>query len=537
MSETLSDQRLAGVVPMDMRPKTPTKERTDTVPPVTRKRQLGHIFDFGDSNAPPPLKLVRKDDKGINPLTKALDEHLKEEEALWAAKRKMLRLTAKALDAALVAANNKHEEAIATILKEKFAPILKELAVGGPEKPPKVRTENAKTKKEDQRPTDAKDKAAKEPTRGRSVPPVPTRAASRPRTGKATWAEVAKDPQPQATAASKDWTVVGSKQEKKRGASKAPPAALRAFIRLPEDHPWRNMTAVGVRKEMANITGMSLARITEAKEVRTGWSIKVDNAEAMKYLTAPIPAYAREGLKIEREEEWHAYFVPKVPRTFRDLTGEKPISHIVANEAQAKAKAKEPPQICKPAANNTIGGTQDWIVVFREKVKEGFRLFGASGPAKEMHRSPSIHQCSGCWGYHDQGVCNKEERCGQCGNKAHGACDKPPQCANCLGPHKSESKLCKARPEIEKGKIRRPTKAQLKGIKKLGLASYEAAHGQDNKARGKTKEPAAKTGATPDKEATETAQRQEVEQNKTSPNPPQNKGEEQATETNDVMEE
>ncbi|KAL7782305.1 hypothetical protein V8C37DRAFT_118126 [Trichoderma ceciliae] len=477
MNTAPGDKRLAGEVPMDMRPKTPTKSTgastdVDVIPPVTMKRSLGQAFKFDTQNGILPLKLMRKDQG--SQLARALKNHLEEEEALWAAKRKMLELTAKALDSALNEAKTKQEKAFADILEGRLAPVLKELAVGGLENPPKIKRNDGNERKDAQAPKTTEQAAQKQPTRDRPVPLIPTRAATRPQQGAATWAEVAKDPHTQ-TISNKDWTVVGSKGNKGSGAKKAPPPTLRAYIRLPEEHPWRNMTAAGVRKEMASITGMSLARITEAKEVKTGWAIRVNNEDAMNYLMAPIPAYERHGLLIERDEEWHAYFIPRVPRTFRDLNGESPIDQMVANEAQAKSKAKEPPRICKAATNNPNSSTQDWVVVFRDKVKEGFRLFGTSGPAKAMHKSTSVHQCSNCLGFHDQGVCNREGRCDNCGDKVHGECTKPPQCTNCLGPHKSNSTLCKARPVTVKGKIGRPTKAQLKGIRKLGLASYNAA--------------------------------------------------------------
>lgn len=513
MSTAPGDKRLAGEVPMDMRPKTPTKSTgatidVDVLPPVTTKRSLGQAFKFEVPGRPPPLKLVRKDQG--SQLVRALKDHLEEEEALWAAKKKMLELAAKAFDNALNSAQTKHEKAFADILEERIAPVLKELAVGGTGKPPKTRQDNGNEKKEAHAPADKELNARKQPTRDGPVPPIPTRATARPQQGKATWAEVAKDPHPQATVA-KNWTVVGSKEKRGSGAKRTPPPTLRAYIRLPEKHPWRNMTAAGVRKEMASITGMSLARITEAKEVKTGWAIRVNNEDAMSYLTAPIPAYERHGLTIERDEEWHAYFVPRVPRTFRDLNGENPIDNMVANEAQAKAKAKEPPRICKPATDHPNSSTQDWVIVFREKVKDGFRLFGSSGPAKAMHKSNTVHQCSNCLGFHDQGVCNREGRCDTCGGKVHGECTSPPQCTNCLGPHKSNSNLCKARPTAEKGKINRPSKAQLKGIRKLGLANYNAAHAhtprppkemettKEASASGKAKEDAPPKASTPEK--------------------------------------
>ncbi|KAL7917743.1 hypothetical protein ACQKWADRAFT_331709 [Trichoderma austrokoningii] len=263
------------------------------------------------------------------------------------------------------------------------------------------------------------------------------------------------------------------------------------------------MTAAGVRKEIAGITNMSLARITEAKEVRSGWSLRMNNEEAMKYLLAPHPAYERHMLRVEREEEWHAYFVTRVPATFRDLTGERPIGPMVAAEAQAKAKAKEPPKICKPAVNDAGKTTQDWIIVFREKVKEGFRIFGTSGPAREMLSAPTPQQCNGCFGWHRQGVCSRQEICKRCSKPEHGNCDDFPQCINCLGPHEADSSLCKARPTTEKGEVKRPTKTQLRGIKKLGLASFEAAHpkGKRKQAGGEDKAPtterAASTTANP----------------------------------------
>ncbi|KAL7939933.1 hypothetical protein V8C42DRAFT_339098 [Trichoderma barbatum] len=187
-------------------------------------------------------------------------------------------------------------------------------------------------------------------------------------------------------------------------------------------------------------------------------------------------AVAVKGISIEEEQEWKTFLVKGVPKSFTNTSGTQDTDTLIPKEAQIGAKAKIPPARCVKAPFGETDATANWFISFTEEVKKGFRVF-FSAPAEEWERKARVIQCSNCQSFHGPGFCDRQTRCESCGKPSQfhqeETCQRPAQCANCLGPHKSDSIFCKARPKIVEGAISRPTREQMQSIKKLGFESFK----------------------------------------------------------------
>ena len=254
----------------------------------------------------------------------------------------------------------------------------------------------------------------------------------------------------------------------------------RIFIRVPPDHEWKKMSAIGAKQELVRKLKLNGNELTDFRAVRSGFAFRTRNQDTRAHILATGPTNTDANLKFEEARIWKTFIVRQVEKFYRDATGTHPTDALVAGEAQAAANATRPPVACRKA---NFGDTKDtccYYISFDEELKDGFRLFGNSAQAETYIEKPKVIQCTRCLGFHGERNCTRTERCINCGKPAasHQSgdatnCASPSQCANCRGAHKADSMGCHARPVVKNGALSHPNKNQRARIRELGQKEFE----------------------------------------------------------------
>lgn len=222
--------------------------------------------------------------------------------------------------------------------------------------------------------------------------------------------------------------------------------------------------------------------IPDITPTASGWAIIPRNREAhdtlMKEDNRAKICTAMQCVALDKQQLWHSYLVPAVPRTLRGLTGPIEVDNgTVGHEAEIQTGC--PPVRCKAVRSNDIESL--WLISFLKPVKQ-FTLFGASmrsrlAPPRVVVR----HHNPGCQGYCNPLRCKLHARCNRCGietnRHAEGIdteCTAAPSCANCHGPYHAGHKGCPARPTVSDGRLRPIPKARLHEIRSAAHATRRA---------------------------------------------------------------
>ena len=104
---------------------------------------------------------------------------------------------------------------------------------------------------------------------------------------------------------------------------------------------------------------------------------------------------------------------------------------------------------------------------------------------KEIHKRSIIQRHDpGCQGYCNAARCTRVARCAHCGDRTdrhqgqHGdSCPHKAMCANCHGPHPASHSNCPAAPRRVHGHISKPTKTELKAIRRAGRIAHKHLYG------------------------------------------------------------
>ena len=243
-----------------------------------------------------------------------------------------------------------------------------------------------------------------------------------------------------------------------------------------------------LRQELCKATGLSLADIPQITPTRTGWAINPADLTTRDLLTSQknTETITRilQGTAVKQPETWYNYAVPGVPTTIHQLLGGViNTAGLVAEEVVAQTKAK--PVSCRPSRHgaNPLTGRITWVVSFRTPVRP-FRLFNASELSNLIERRAQITRHDlGCQGYCNPARCNRYARCGTCSTRVDqhdgpvGAnCTQEARCANCHGPFPAGHEHCPAAPRRKDGKVLRPTRADLRAIRRHGERNFQAAN-------------------------------------------------------------
>ena len=301
--------------------------------------------------------------------------------------------------------------------------------------------------------------------------------------GRRSWADVARDPQISDRGSSRPLNLAKSRPNppaKPKEDSRIFIAISNPVMRLQQPSPFAVRQAI-----CKSIVGLTLKDIPTASRINTGWAIAPANetirARLLTQENQELLVRALDGDAVRIPERWINYAVQGVPSSFRALDGtEVPTTTQLVEEEVCSQTGKQPVS-CRPSRHGANQhGLTTWIVSYKEPVRS-FRLFGTSQFSKEIHKHATIQRHNpGCQGYCNAARCTRIARCAHCGDRTDrhqgqygDSCAHKAMCANCHGPHSAGHTNCPAAPRRVNGHITKPTKTELKAIRRAGKIAQQ----------------------------------------------------------------
>ena len=301
--------------------------------------------------------------------------------------------------------------------------------------------------------------------------------------GRRSWADVARDPQISDRGGSRPLNPARSRP----GPPAKPKEDNRIFIaisnpamRLQQPSPFAVRQAI-----CKSIGGITLRDIPTASPINTGWAITPASQKIRDQLmiqeNQELILRALDGDAVRIPERWINYAVQGVPSSFRTLGGtEIPTTTQLVEEEVCSQTGKQPVSCRASRHGANQRGLTTWIVSYKEPVRS-FRLFGTSEFSKVINKHPTIRQHNpGCQSYCNPACCTRVSRCVHCGDRTDrhqgqygDNCPHNARCANCHGPHPASHSNCPAAPRRVYGHITKPTKNELKAIRRAGKIAHQ----------------------------------------------------------------
>jgi hypothetical protein len=301
--------------------------------------------------------------------------------------------------------------------------------------------------------------------------------------GRRSWADVARDPQISDRGGSRPLIPARPRPNppaKPKEDNRIFVAISNPAMRLQQPSPFAVRQAI-----CKSIAGLTLKDIPAASPINTGWAITPANENIRGRLLTQenqeLLVRALDGDAVRTPERWINYAVQGVPSSFRTLDGtELPTTTQLVEEEVCSQTGKQPVSCRTSRHGANQHGLTTWIVSYKEPVRS-FRLFGTSQFSKEIHKHPTIQRHNpGCQGYCNAARCTRVARCAHCGDRTDrhqgqygDSCAHKAMCANCHGPHPASHTNCPAAPRRVNGHITKPTKTELKAIRRAGRIAQQ----------------------------------------------------------------
>lgn len=275
----------------------------------------------------------------------------------------------------------------------------------------------------------------------------------------------------------------------KRAEQEPPKEDKRLFLRIGQEHQWRKLSPVTIKKMVTERAGVAPSAIIAMTQVRSGLAMECASDALRETILRVGPSFNKEDITIEPASDWTSVIVPHVPLYIRTMSGRIEVTRDMVM-AECQANCGVTPVQVRPNYVKIGQYSTSWIVHFKQvPANLKFRLFDESGPALPFSRRRPIEQCQRCWGFHSTRNCVKGLRCDKCsGTHEKAECKANiPKCANCAGPHEATNPDCMARPSRQYGQITPRTPAELRIIRQRGQRDFKAALLQ-SEAKGKAPE-------------------------------------------------
>ncbi|KHJ33952.1 putative eka-like protein [Erysiphe necator] len=246
----------------------------------------------------------------------------------------------------------------------------------------------------------------------------------------------------------------------------------RIFLRLPQEHEWRNLSPAGIREIVVKKLAISIATIGRIKPVNTGFALSPCSNDAREKILEAQHGLFMSGAKLEPATNWVSVIVPTVPTYIRTLLGKIEVNKIMLADEIERVSSVRPSFLKLYGHNNPAAPHRTWMALFAKAPKPGFRVFDESGLVMIHKKKKPLAFCKRCNGHHPSKNCSRASSCGNCGSTMHteDICMAVTKCKNCGGPHRSDSRRCLARPT----RSGIPTKEQLKSYRQAGEREFQA---------------------------------------------------------------
>ena len=271
----------------------------------------------------------------------------------------------------------------------------------------------------------------------------------------------------------------------------------RIFIRLPENSPLKTSHPFNVLKRVRDSLGDKADLVKIVQRTRTGFAI-VPTSLSNKTLLLQQAEKLREDLKADKVEEnstWSYVLLPSVPKILTDAEGPTAVDLEMVKTEIRIVTGEAPLSVRWTKATEHSEKEGAIVAAFPKNPPTPFRIFCDGPYSRRLHpnKNTELLQCTNCLKWHRSPThtpqrCWSESRCVRCGEKTrlHSStpCQKDPRCANCTGAHCANDTSCPAKPNVQEGRLLKPTKKQLHAIRRTaGMEGIETAgalnQGQD----------------------------------------------------------
>jgi hypothetical protein len=218
--------------------------------------------------------------------------------------------------------------------------------------------------------------------------------------------------------------------------------------------------------------------VIAAQAISTGIALRPRNPEVRDRLLAEKSKLLDllHATTVERPQKWVSYVLQGCPQRVATGLGNWVVMNAQLVKDEVRTQAKQEPIDCRPSKHQTDGPEATWIVSFTQPVKEPFKLFDASQPARRIVKKSPPVQCGKCWEFHDERGCRRRPICGNCAEPTHEGqgCKGGTRCALCRGPHPATDPSCPVLPARRNGDYVRLTKEQRTAARQVGERAFQA---------------------------------------------------------------
>ncbi|CCU82985.1 EKA-like protein [Blumeria hordei DH14] len=225
-----------------------------------------------------------------------------------------------------------------------------------------------------------------------------------------------------------------------------------------QDAPfWRNLSPAGIREAVAQLTNATQAAIEHVYRVPTGFALRAKNKESRQALLNAAESFLPIGGRLEEASELVALQISTVPVAIHTLLG------------------RAIPVKVRPHGKTRLDAPyKSWLAHFKNGAapRQRFHLFDNSGVAVPHKPRQTVQQCKRCLQFHGTRGCARAQACWNCTSTMHSTdeCRSHIKCRNCGVPHRSDSRVCLARP-IKSGPVSREQLANIRIASQRELAA------------------------------------------------------------------
>lgn len=255
----------------------------------------------------------------------------------------------------------------------------------------------------------------------------------------------------------------------------------RIFVRLDENHPARSASPYAIRQVLRDKLGETVASlIHDVSRVQSGLAILPQTPLGEQILNNNVSGIqkALEGSHVDVEDKWAVFVIPDVPRSYTAFDKDPVVvtEETALEEFKIQVPGVQPIKFywSKKSTDQTVGTL---VVAVSEaeagKIPFKIQLFSHKTIIKRKHAKITLERCDRCWDMHNPRNCTRTSRCRLCASTAHLTADHPAEdnarrCCNCDGPHPADHTGCSALPRVERGQVVRPSRSQVKAMRKIG---------------------------------------------------------------------
>ncbi|KHJ33588.1 putative eka-like protein [Erysiphe necator] len=160
----------------------------------------------------------------------------------------------------------------------------------------------------------------------------------------------------------------------------------RLFIRLSQDHEWRNLSPAGIREVIVRKLSISPTCIKFIKPVRSGFALSPCNIQAREALFQSAIRLSSLNVKLESATNWTPVIIPTVPKTICTTEGRLEVTKSILGDEVERVTRTRPRALKLYGHSQHEAPHRTWMAFFTKAPRPGFRVFDESGIMRNYKR-------------------------------------------------------------------------------------------------------------------------------------------------------